>query len=186
MRMRWNDAPARTSPGHPPPKAVMYVDESGHSGLVGSPTGYFVLTGLVIHELRWQDTLDTLIDFRRGIKSKFGLGVRDELHAGDLMSRPGKLVAIKKYNRLAIIREFADCLAGLTDLNLITVIIDKASKAGDSDVFGMAWGALLQRFENTLSNRNLRGPAKPDERGMLFPDHTGDKKLTVLLRNMRQ
>ena len=164
---------------------VMYVDESGDCGLVGSPTDYFVLTGLVIHELRWQDALHTVIDFRRGIKSKFGLGVRDELHAGDLMSRPGKLVAIKKYDRLAIIREFADCLAGLADLNLFTIIVDKTNKVADYDVFGMAWRALLQRFENTLSRRNFRGPANPDERGMLFPDHTDDKKLTVLLRQMR-
>ncbi|MGH2600854.1 MAG: DUF3800 domain-containing protein, partial [Dehalococcoidia bacterium] len=32
----------------------MYVDESGDSGLTNSPTRYFVLTGLVVHELRWQ------------------------------------------------------------------------------------------------------------------------------------
>ena len=30
---------------------LMYVDESGDAGLVGSPTRYFVLTGLVVHEL---------------------------------------------------------------------------------------------------------------------------------------
>ena len=29
----------------------MYVDESGDVGLVGSPTRYFVLVGLVVHEL---------------------------------------------------------------------------------------------------------------------------------------
>jgi len=34
----------------------MYVDESGDSGLPsdGSPTRYFCLSGLVVHELRWQ------------------------------------------------------------------------------------------------------------------------------------
>ena len=31
---------------------LMYVDESGDSGLVNSPTRYFVLTGMVVHELR--------------------------------------------------------------------------------------------------------------------------------------
>jgi hypothetical protein len=29
----------------------MYVGESGDSGLQGSPVRYFVLTGLVVHEL---------------------------------------------------------------------------------------------------------------------------------------
>ena len=33
---------------------LMYVDESGDCGLQNSPTRYLVLTGLVIHELRWQ------------------------------------------------------------------------------------------------------------------------------------
>ncbi len=44
---------------------LMYVDESGDIGLTGSPTRYFVLTGLVLHELRWRQTLDELIAFRR-------------------------------------------------------------------------------------------------------------------------
>lgn len=31
---------------------LMYVDESGDSGLLGSPTRYFVVSGIVLHELR--------------------------------------------------------------------------------------------------------------------------------------
>ena len=64
--------------------------------------------------------------------------------------------------------------------------MNKSTKAADYDVFGMAWRALLQRFENTTSHRNFSGPANPDERGMLFPDHTDDKKLRALLRRMRR
>ena len=45
---------------------LMYVDESGDVGLVNSPTRYFVLVGLVLHELRWQQTKDELINFRQG------------------------------------------------------------------------------------------------------------------------
>jgi hypothetical protein len=40
----------------------MYVDESGDCGLNNSPTKYFVLTGLVIHELRWKQCLESLLD----------------------------------------------------------------------------------------------------------------------------
>jgi len=50
---------------------LMYVDESGDIGLTGSPTRYFVLTGLVLHELRWRQTLDGLIAFRREQKNRF-------------------------------------------------------------------------------------------------------------------
>lgn len=72
------------------------------------------------------------------------------------------------------------------DLNIINIVVDKQGKAADYDVLGMAWKTLIQRFENTLSHRNFSGPANSDERGMVFPDHTEDKKLIQLLRSMRR
>ncbi len=165
---------------------LMYVDESGDSGLVNSPTRYFVLTGLVLHELRWQPYLDHLIAFRRRMKAAHGLKLREEIHAAALINKPGDLVRIQRNNRLAILREFADELAAMGDLNIINVVVDKQGKAPDYDVFGIAWKTLIQRFENTLSHRNFAGPANPDERGMVFPDHTEDKKLVQLLRGMRR
>lgn len=41
---------------------------------------------------------------------------------------------------------------------------------------------LIQRFENTISNSNFPGPSNPDERGLIFCDHTENKKLLKLLR----
>lgn len=160
----------------------MYIDESGDSGLVNSPTRFFVLTGLVIHELRWQAYLKTLISFRKHLKQLYGLRLRDELHAAHLLTKPGELVSIKRHDRLAIIRAFADQLATMTDFNVINIVVDKQGKAAGYDVFEMAWKALIQRFENTMAHHNFSGPHNPDERGMLFPDHTDDKKLNQLLR----
>lgn len=165
---------------------LMYVDESGDCGLTNSPTRYFVLTGLVLHELRWQTYLSQLIDFRRRMRQRFGLSMRDEIHAAAMISKPGPLVHIKRHNRLTIIRAFAEELATMTDMNLINVVADKQGKSPDYDVFRMAWKSLIQRFENTISRRNFSGPANSDERGTIFPDHTDDKKLTLLLREMRR
>jgi len=165
---------------------LMYVDESGDCGLVNSPTRHFVLTGLVVHELRWQICLDQIIDFRRRMSQSFGLGMREEVHAAAFISRPGILAQrITRNDRLAILRAFADELASMSDLNLINVVVDKDGKAS-YDVFAKAWTALIQRFENTLAHRNFAGPQNPDDRGTLFPDHTDDKKLTLLLRKMRR
>lgn len=164
---------------------MMYIDESGDCGLQGSPTQYFVLTGLVIHELRWRTYLNQLIEFRRRMKGKFGLPVRAEIHASAMLTKPKELVFIKRQYRLAIIRAFADELATMTDLAAINIVVDKREKAVTFDVFTTAWTALIQRFENTLSNRNFRGPTNPDERGVLFPDYTDNKKLTELLRRIR-
>src|SRR5712692_9972071 len=163
----------------------MYVDESGDSGLVQSPTRYFALTGLVIHELRWRTYLDSLIQFRRQMKATYGLRLREEFHSSGMISKPGVLARINRYQRLAMIRHFADTLSQMGDINLINVLVDKHGKTGPYDAFDWAWKALIQRFENTISYRNFRGPQNPDERGLILADHTDDKKLVTLIRRLR-
>ena len=111
---------------------LMYVDESGDCGLTNSPTRYFVLTGLVVHELRWQTYLDRLIAFRQQMKQHFGLRLREELHASAMVNHPGSLVRIKRHDRLAILRAVADELAAMTDLNLVNIVVGKQGKPDDS------------------------------------------------------
>lgn len=165
---------------------LMYVDESGDAGLVNSPTRYFVLTGLVVHELRWQGYLDELINFRRDMRLKFGLKLREEFHAATMLSHPGALVRIKRNDRLTMIRSFAHTLVNMNDLNLINVVIDKQGKPAGYDVFEMAWKTLIQRFENTIRHRNFPGPINADERGIILCDNTDDKKLLSITRQMRR
>ncbi len=165
---------------------LMYVDESGDCGIAKSRTDYFVLSGLVVHELRWLECLNQLVDFRQRMRAAFGLKLREEIHAGAYLTRPGSLIRIKKNDRLTILRLFAEELASMESLSAINVIVDKSGKPDDYDVFENAWRALIQRFQNTISHRNFPGPTNPDERGILFPDDTDNKKLRVLLRKMRK
>ena len=165
---------------------LMYVDEAGDCGLNGSPTNYFVLTGIVLHELRWHNCLDSLVDFRTQLRNHFGLKLREEFHAAAMITNPGDLVRIVRHERLAMIRLFTERLATMDDLNIISVVVDKSTKNLDYDVFGNAWRALIQRFENTARKRNFRGPRNADERCMLFCDHTDDRKLTRLIRRLRR
>lgn len=164
---------------------LMYVDESGDSGLGASPTSHFILTGLVLHDLRWHEYKDRLIAYRRRMRDAFGLKLREELHASHMINKPGDLVRIKRNDRLTILRNLVAELAGMQELRIINVVVNKSTKPAGNDVFEIAWKALIQRFENTMSRRNFPGPASPDERGMIFPDHTDDKKLMQLLRRLR-
>ncbi len=165
---------------------LMYVDESGDVGMSAqSPTRYFVLTGIVVHELRWQTSLDQILSFRQRMKSSFGLRMRDETHAAQMITSPGALVHIQKQDRLSILRFYCDELVSMNDLNIINIVVDKQGKPANYDVFEMAWKCLIMRLEKTLAANNFNGPRNADERAMLFPDHTDDKKLTQLLRKMR-
>lgn len=164
---------------------LMYVDESGDKGLQNSPTRYFVLTGLVVHELRWTDLLAELIAFRRRMRGAFGLRLREEIHAGVMLTRPGALVRIARNDRLSIIRHFLDELARLEYLSIINVRIDKTAKPPGYDPFLKGWEALIQRFENTIGRRNFPGPANPDDKGLIFCDNTDGAALRSLYRRMR-
>ncbi|MBP6627057.1 MAG: DUF3800 domain-containing protein [Arenimonas sp.] len=165
---------------------LMYVDESGDPGMVNSPTRYFVLSGLVIHELSWLATLDSLIEFRRRMRERFGLKLREEIHAAHFVRGTDALSRIAKHDRLAILRYFSDELAALPGMTAINVVVDKQGKATTYDPFEKSWQALIQRFENTIGYRNFRGPASADDRGMIFPDGEPIKKLGQLLRRMRR
>ena len=157
---------------------LMYVDESGDSGLNNSPTRYFVL--------RWNDYLARLIEFRKRMRNSFGLLLREEVHSAKMINNPGDLVRIKRNDRLSIIRYFVDELAAMQDLSIINVVVDKHGKPPDYDVLENSWKVLVQRFSNTISHRNFPGPANPDERGMIVPDMSEVKKITEIIRRMRR
>jgi Protein of unknown function (DUF3800) len=164
---------------------LMYVDESGDPGLNNSPTPIFVLAGLVMHELRWREIIDEILAFRQRMRDSFGLRVREEIHAAPFINHPGSLVRIKKNDRLTILRHYADTLASIPDLSLISVIVDKSNKAPDYDVHQHAWQALIQRFENTLSHRNFPGPVNQDDRGIVYADGDVSGHLVKMMRRMR-
>ncbi len=164
---------------------LMYVDESGDIGLPpSSPTRYFILSAIIVHELKWRDTLKDLVAFRQELKKTKGLKIREEIHCTEFINRPGPLVRIKRNDRLDIIKKCIDWLNSQDDLRVYSVVVDKQGRSADFDVFGQAWHALLMRFENTLSYRNFPGPGI-DDRGMVLSDNTDGGKLRRLVRKMR-
>ncbi len=165
---------------------LMYVDESGDTGITGSPTRFFTLTGIVVHELRWNEYLDRLVIFRQRMRGAFGLLLRDEIHAAHFINKPGALARIRRNDRLSILRFFANELCSMADLSIINIVVDKEGKPPDFDVLGHAWVALIQRFSNTMSHRNFPGSANPDDRGLVLPDMSEVKKITGTLRRMRR
>lgn len=165
---------------------LMYVDESGDPGIVGSPTRYFVLTGVVIHERSWRSNLEAIVSFRQRMRNSFGLKLREEIHSAHFINKPGELKRIKRNDRLSILRFFADEIPALSDITIINVLVDKHAKPVGYDPFEMAWTALIQRFENTIVAENFPGSQGPNETGLIIPDGLPQEKLTRLVRKMRR
>lgn len=159
----------------------MYVDESGDTGLVNSPSRYFALAGIVVHERDWRDFINQLLAFRKTLKGVYGLGVRTEIHASEFMRIP--VDGLAKHDRLAVLRNTLDEIARLPSVSITSVIVDKMGKPDGYDVFQNAWGVLFQRFENTLHYANFPGKHSEDF-GLVLTDATAGGKLTRMVRRM--
>lgn len=162
---------------------LMYVDESGDTGLQNSPTEFFILSAIVVHELRWRNFIDNLVAFRRYLRDLKGLKLREEIHATDFINRPGELIRIRRNDRLDILKKCITWLNSQSDICTYSVIVDKRGKS--NDIFELAWNALTMRFENTIRHKNFPGPQNPDERGIILSDNTEGEKLRKLIRRMR-
>jgi hypothetical protein len=160
----------------------MYVDESGDTGLVNSPTDRFVLSGLVIHESRWRDFINQMADFRKTMRAVHKLPLRTEIHAAHFIKSP-PVRSMPRYTRLAILRNLLDELAKMDFISITTVVVRKQGKPADYDVFHYAWQALFQRFENTLKFGNFPGGHRNDF-GIVLTDATDGKRLTRMVRRM--
>jgi hypothetical protein len=160
---------------------LMYVDESGDPGLVRSPTNYFALSGIVVHERRWRQFVTSLVSFKKKMRAVYGLPVRAEIHASEFINR--RVYNLDRHVRLAILRNSLDELAKTPDISITNVIVNKVGKPQGYDVFGAAWRTLFQRFENTLVYSNYPGGFR-DDFGIVFTDATAGKTLQNIVRKM--
>lgn len=163
---------------------LMYVDESGDPGRVNSPTNFYILSAVVLHESYWLSFLNEAIEFRRELKRTKGLLMKEEIHAADFVTKRIKLASgISRNERMDILKK---CIQWLGKRPYISIITVKVNKAIHPDPFEAAWRYLIQRFENTLEHQNFPNPAFKYDLGIIVADNTDGPKLTKLLRQMRR
>jgi hypothetical protein len=159
---------------------ILYVDESGDPGdnPYGSP--FYILSGIVISQDEWQKYLERLKTFRQSLKTRYGLLIREEMHATELI-RINKLKAykkIRKSDRIQILREYCQQIPLIFDTaKIINVCLTKADHKGH-DVQLVAWNRLIQRFDTYLK-KGVK------DKGIIISDDTDGKKVMHLLRKMR-
>lgn len=162
---------------------LVYLDESGDVGVRNSPSQYFVLSCIVVHESSWKSFLNDLIDFRRYLKKRYGILMKEEIHAAELL-RSGKLKrAIPKNDRLDLLKKCLRFLNSRDDISIITVSCKKSGT--NRDFFEVAWKFMIQRIDNTITYRNFPNSFGGD-RCVLLSDNTDGGKLVRLLREMRR
>ncbi len=160
---------------------ILYVDESGDPGIhqYGSP--YFILSGLIVSQENWQTYLDRLKVFRTALKNRYGLNVREEIHASELI-RINKLKAyraIKKSDRIEILKACCDQLPIIFDTaKVVNICLTKNNFSTAEDVQLTAWNRLIQRFDTYLKKDVM-------DKGIIISDDTDGIKISRFLRKMR-
>lgn len=159
---------------------LMYVDESGDPGGKGFASPHFILSGLIIHQDDWDKYLERLKVFRKSLKASYGLNLRTEIHASELI-RIGKIEEykrIRKSDRIGIIKDYVSQLPLIFDsAKVINICLDKQLHK-ERDIFELAWGRMLQRFDTYLKK-------SVKDKGILVADDTNSVKLRALQRKMR-
>lgn len=165
---------------------LMFVDESGDVGQVGSNGNYFVLSAIVIHETNWLKFLDELIEFRKYLKIRYGVNPKEEIHASEMINRRGPLnQRIAKNDRLDILKKCLDWLNHRDYISIFSACCNKGAQAPDTDIFKLTWDRFLQRFETTLTYNNFPGNFS-NNKGIIISDDTNGGKLTKLIRLKRR
>lgn len=161
---------------------LAYFDESGDSGLHNSPTQYFVLSCVLVHQANWLESLDHLIELRRRLRDKCAIPTRPELKSTDFRKGSGALrpLRLSRYDRMQIFeRIFRAVDVRFPNLTIFAVAIDKEPAAAQGrEPRETAWQFALERVDRFTRPTN--------EPAMLFPDEGHGPFIRKLLRRMRR
>ena len=122
-----------------------YVDESGDTGAAGSRT--YALACVLVRAVDWADRFDRVIDFRRHLRTLFGLPVRAELKANYLLRNGGPLrpLGLSESARFAIYRQTMRLHPKL-GFRTFAILVNKQNHPNRT-ADDLAWEYLLQRLE---------------------------------------
>lgn len=144
---------------------LAYVDESGDSGYVNSPSRYFLLAVTLIHESAWLHQLDRLVAMRRYMLKKWGVPPSAELKAAKLM-KPGGVffqLGLSKEQRLDIYKLVMTFQREEKVYTTFAICIEKGKiKKRSYDPRTFAWQFALERIQNFASHEDLLVHLYPD------------------------
>jgi hypothetical protein len=163
---------------------ILYVDESGDpgswQGRADGNSKHFILSGIIIPMVEWNGLFENIKGFRRQLRTDFGLAMRIELHASELI-RIGSIDAyrdIHKSDRLRILQRTARELPTLLPMaRIINVCLDKMT-SGVHDVKETAWTRMLTRY-NTFLQKSVGGAS-----GIVVADGIEDPHIRLLARKL--
>ena len=160
---------------------LAYFDESGDSGAIGeSPTRFFVLACVLVHEAVWLENLSSLVRFRSALRQRYGISRNAELKANLIRKGRGPLAELgwPSERRGQMFRYLMLLQQGKLILKTFAVAIDKMKFQADRDAREVAWQYTLQRVDTFCR--------KTGDFACLFPDAGHGYFIRRLVRRLRR
>jgi hypothetical protein len=156
-----------------------YVDESYDAKK-------FCLSAISIRYIDWHKSYILVRDYRRELKNQYGLYIRQEIHARDLIAGRGKIgkQIISKRDRARIFCGLLNIIAKLPRVWVFNICLDVDRY---QDVQLEAWDRLLNRIERTMLEADRKWYEsllifRP--RAMIFSDEGKETQITRAFRKM--
>jgi hypothetical protein len=162
---------------------IVYYDESGDDGFPKYSSPLFCLTAIYMHYLSWKDNYETILNFRRNLKSDFNFPVKVELHTKHFLldKNPYRELNYSNEDKKQIISLFCQLIAVL-DLKVInTVIIKNRLKKVDFDVLDTSLTYSITRIDNDLDSSS-----NPNDRFMIITDQGRVGKMRSTTRRIQR
>ncbi len=161
---------------------LAYFDESGDSGLTNSPTRFFVLSCVLVHQTHWLKSLNALISMRKLMRDSVGISPRAEIKAIDIRKGRGPLWGLRwslERRMLFYQNIMRYAAANLQDFTIFSVAIDKKPAAAKGrEPRETAWQWALQRVHRFCDDGA--------HSAMIFPDDGHGVLIKRLIRRMRR
>jgi hypothetical protein len=97
---------------------LIYLDESGDPGRLGSPTNLYLIAGLAVDVSRWVECHGRLVDFRKAVRDRHGLDPAREMHANEFLGAAKTHLGLGRIDRLGVARGFLDVIADLPGVHV--------------------------------------------------------------------
>lgn len=159
---------------------LAYLDESGDSGYNNSPTNFFILSCVLVHEANWLNTLDALIAMRRQLKQVHNIPTRPEIKAIDIKSGQGVFNSLgwSRLKRFQLFSELLDFEGRDLPIKVFAVAINKPlAQTRGWEPRERAWTFALERINRFC---------QPSDWSIIFPDQGHGYFIRRQLRKMRR
>lgn len=158
---------------------IVYYDESGDDGIIGSDSKTFTLSCIYMPSKSWQNNFNIMKNLKKELKTEFGLKFTQEIHTKNLLKDKDPY---RSYNwtieqKRKILLKFLQAICSL-DIEIINVIIDKTKLIKkDYNVLENALTFSIQRIENASNG---------DWNYIIFADEGRIKHMITTARAIRK